>query len=186
MIKQLPTSISKRLSNSSSNEEIFNASRYEYETALKNSGYQQTKLIFSKKEQRKQKRIRKRNIIWFNPPFSRNVTTNVAKRFLNLLDIHFPKSNKLHQIFNRNTVKVSYCCTENLSSIIKTNNKNVTNEKITPRYRRNCKNRNDCPLDGHCQISDIIHKCFASTRVEAKHSTEPDNSEKHPLNDQHF
>ena len=58
-----------------------------------------------------------------NPPFSRNVTTNVAQRFLNLLDIHFPKSNKLHKIFNRNTVKVSYCCTENLSSIIKTHNK---------------------------------------------------------------
>ena len=125
--------ISERLSNNSSNEEIFNASKYEYETALKNSGYHQTKLIFSKKEQGKQKRIRKRNIIWFNPPFSRNVTTNVAKRFFNLLDIHFPKLNKLRKIFNRNTVKVSYFCTENLSSIVKTHNKKVTNEKITPR-----------------------------------------------------
>ena len=125
-------------------------------------------------------------MIWFNPPFSRNCTTNVAKRFLNLLDIHFRKLNKLHQIFNRNTVKVSYCCIENLSSIIKTHNKNVTNEKITPRYQRNCKNRNDCPLDGHCQTIDIIHKCFASTRVEAKHWTEPENSEKHPLNNQNF
>ena len=103
VIKQLPTSITKRLSNNSSNEEISNALKYEYETALKNSSYQQTKLIFSKKEQRKQKRIRNQNIIWFNPPFSRNVTTNVAKRFLNLLDIYFPKSNKLHKIFNRTT-----------------------------------------------------------------------------------
>ena len=41
VIKQLPTSITKRLSNNSSNEEIFNVSEYEYETALKNSGYQQ-------------------------------------------------------------------------------------------------------------------------------------------------
>ena len=89
VIKQLPTSITKRLSNNSSNEEISNALKYEYETALKNSSYQQTKLIFRKKEQRKQKRIRNQNIIWFNPPFSRNVTTNVAKRFLNLLDIYF-------------------------------------------------------------------------------------------------
>ena len=55
VIKQLPTSISERLSNNSSNEEIFNASKYEYDTALKNSGYQQTKLIFNKKEQKKQK-----------------------------------------------------------------------------------------------------------------------------------
>ena len=81
---------------------ILHASKYEYETALKNTGYQQTKLISSEKEQRKQKRICNRNIFCFNPPFSRNVTTSVAKRFLNLLDIHFPKSNKLHKILNRN------------------------------------------------------------------------------------
>ena len=164
-IKQLPTSISERLSNNSSNEEIFNASKYEYETELKNSGYQQTKLIFSKKEQRKQKPIRNRNIIWFSPPFSKNGTTSVAKRFLNLLDIRFPKSKKLHKIFNRDTVKVSYCCTENLSSIIKTHNKKVTREKITPRDQCNCKTRNDCPLDGNCHTGDIIYKCIASTTV---------------------
>ena len=49
VIKQLPTSFSKRLSNNSSSEEIFNVSKYEYETALKNSGYQQTKFIFNKR-----------------------------------------------------------------------------------------------------------------------------------------
>ena len=101
LIKQLPRSISERLSNDSSNEEIFNASKYE------NTSYQQTKLIFRKKKHRKQKRIRNRNIMWFNPPFISNVNTNVAKRFLYLLDIHFPKSNKLHKIFKRNTVKVN-------------------------------------------------------------------------------
>ena len=35
VIKHLPTSISERLSNNSSNKEIFNASKYEYEIALK-------------------------------------------------------------------------------------------------------------------------------------------------------
>ena len=55
VIQQLPTSINERLSNNSSSEEIFSASKYEYETALRNSGYQQTKLIFSEKEHRKQK-----------------------------------------------------------------------------------------------------------------------------------
>ena len=35
VIKQISTSISERLSNNSSNKEIFNASKYEYETALK-------------------------------------------------------------------------------------------------------------------------------------------------------
>ena len=137
MIKQLPTSITKWLSNNSSSEDIFNASKYEYETALKNRGYQQTKLIFNKNEHKKQKRNRNQNLVWFNLLFSRNVTTNVVKRFLNLLDIHFPKSNKLHKISNKVTyynltVKVSYCCIENLLSIIKTHNN--FNEKIAPPF----------------------------------------------------
>ena len=58
-IKQLPTPISKQLSNNSSSEEIFNAPKYEYETALKNSSYLQTKLLFNKKEHRKQKQNKK-------------------------------------------------------------------------------------------------------------------------------
>ena len=71
VIKQSPTSINERISNNSSSEEISNASKYEYETALKNNSYQQTELIFNKKEHRKQKQSRNRNMIWFNPRFSR-------------------------------------------------------------------------------------------------------------------
>ena len=167
VIKQLPTSVSEQLSNNSSNKEISNASRYEYETTLKNSCYQQTELIFNKKEHRKQEWNRNRNIIWFNPPFSWNITTNAAKRFLNLLDIHFPKSNEHHNIFNRNTVKVSYCCIKNLLIIIKTHSKKVPNEKITPRDHCNLKNKNDCPPDGNCQTSDVIYKCITSTTVNS-------------------
>ena len=35
------------------------------------------------------KRNHKRNIIWFNPPFSRNVSTKIGKCILNLLDKYF-------------------------------------------------------------------------------------------------
>ena len=51
---------------------------------------------------------RPRNIIWFNPPYSADTETNVAKTFLKLIDRHFPKSHILHKVFNRNNVKVSY------------------------------------------------------------------------------
>ena len=47
-------------------------------------------------------------------PFSQTVSTNVAKRFLDLLDKHFPPNNQLHKMFNRSTVKVSYSCTPNV------------------------------------------------------------------------
>ena len=51
---------------------------------------------------------RKRKIIWHNPPYSANIKTNIGKTFLNLIkNKHFPKTNKLQKIFNRNTVKIS-------------------------------------------------------------------------------
>ena len=55
MIKQLPMSIKDRLSKNSSSEEIFNAS--EHETALKNSVYQNTELIFNKKNKESKNEI---------------------------------------------------------------------------------------------------------------------------------
>ena len=43
--------------------EIFNETKSEYKTALKNSGYQKPELKFDKEEQNTQKRKRSRNII---------------------------------------------------------------------------------------------------------------------------
>ena len=73
----------------------------------------------------KRKRQRKRNIIWFNPPFDKNVTTNIGRRFLQLLDLHFHVGHPYHRICNRNTVKVSYCCMPNMGSIISSHNHKI-------------------------------------------------------------
>ena len=86
IIKQLPISISNRLSNNSSNKQVFERSKGEYENVLRESGYKNVSLIYTDKKEVKQKRHRSRNIIWFNLPFNKNVSTNVAKRFLNLID----------------------------------------------------------------------------------------------------
>ena len=43
----------------------------------------------------------------------KSVSTNVAKTFLQLVTNHFLRRQKLHKIFNRNTVKVSYICMNN-------------------------------------------------------------------------
>ena len=163
VIKHIPISINKRLIKNSSSEDIFNDSKSEYETPLKNSGYHKAELKFHKEEQNTQKRKRSRNIIWLNLSFSKNVVTSVAKTFLNLLDKQFPKSNKLHKIFNRNTVKVSYCCTENLSHIIRSHNKNVINGKKPTNSKCNGRDKSVCPLDGNCQKNDVSYKCIAPT-----------------------
>ena len=116
-------------------------------------------LIYTGKKDIKQKRNRSRSIIWFNPPFNKNVYTNVAKRVLNLIDQHFPKSNKLHAIFNRNAVKVSYSCTQNMSRMIKSHNKKMINKDVKESKSCNCRVKSECPLNGQCQVTDIIYKC---------------------------
>ena len=61
-------------------------------------------------------------------PYNKNVVTKVGHYFLKLLDKHFPRQHKLHKIFNKNTVKVSYSCTKNIKSIISSHNKRVLHQ----------------------------------------------------------
>ena len=109
IIKHIPDAVSKRLSTLSSNNQIFDKAAPTYNKALSRSGYK-NKIVYSKEqntENDKKKRNRTRKIIWFNPPYSLNVKTNVGRSFLNLIKKHFPEENKLHEIFNKNSVKVS-------------------------------------------------------------------------------
>ena len=96
IIKQLPNSISERLSKHSSNQEIFNTTKIEYEDPLKKSGYN-VDLKYTNNKLEKTK-TQKRNIIRFNPTFSKSISTNVAKTFPHLVTKHFPRSYTLHKI----------------------------------------------------------------------------------------
>ena len=83
------------------------------------------------------------------------------KRFLQLLNKHFPPSNSLHKIFNFSTIKVSYCCTQNVANIIKSYKKRLissNNQIILP---CNCRKKEECPLEEKCRVNDIVHKCIA-------------------------
>ena len=73
-------------------------------------------------------KTRKRNVTWFNPPLSKNVATNVENKFFTLLSSCFPPNNKLHEIVNKNTLKLSYWCMNNVQQIINSHNKNNTNQ----------------------------------------------------------
>jgi hypothetical protein len=111
VLKNIPLAVNKRLSEISSSEEIFNNAAPAYQKSLKDSGYNHTLKYSPKPNQNsecKKKRKKKRNVIWFNPPYSTNVTTDVGRQFLKLVDKCFPKGTKLHKIFNRNSLKVSY------------------------------------------------------------------------------
>ena len=97
ILKQLPTAIGKRISTISVNEEVFKRAAPIYNDALSARGFNE-KIQYTE-EQPQVKRRRTRNSIWFNPPFSRNIQTNVAGEFLKLNNRHF-KTTSLSMIFN--------------------------------------------------------------------------------------
>ena len=88
---------------------------------MNNSGFTETFSYTKPSDQninnREAKKKRKKKIIWYNPPFSLNVKTNVGKLFFKILRNNFPKTNSLSKMFNKNTVKISYSCTRNVHNI---------------------------------------------------------------------
>ena len=173
ILKQLPISIETRLSNLSSNPEIFHEASTYYQNILNQSGYDY-KLQYqppnNENENRsKSPKNRKRNIIWFNPPFSKNVSNNIGKDFLLLIQKHFPNEHKYHKIFNKNNVKISYSCMANIKSIINMHNKEVITEKKTEAAKCNCISKPDCPLSNHYQILNIIYKAKITSNLRNYH-----------------
>ena len=163
IIKNLPANISKRINDLSADEIVFNKSKDLYNNALSESGFQQ-KISFENNTTNKLNNTRKRGrkIIWFNPPYSLNVSTNIGKRFFQLLDKHFPKTHKFHKLFNRNNVKVSYSSLPNFKSIVNAHNKNILREQEKP-SPCNCRDKNSCPLNGNCQHKNLVYSCKVST-----------------------
>lgn len=147
----------------SSSKEIFDRAATYYNNALKASGYKEKITFVDKPNNRK--RPRKRQIIWFNPPFSMNVKTNVAKRFLTIVDKCFPRNHKFRKIFNRNKLKVSYSCLPNMAMIVSTHNKKILVDAPKPDHEKrtcNCRNKNTCPLNGKCLVESVIYKCHVT------------------------
>ena len=106
---------------------MFNNSIPISQEALIKAGYNH-KLTYQRHDQKKDNsQQRKRQIIWFNSPCSKNVTTKVGKFFLNLIEMHFPLHRKLHKLFNRNNLKISYICLPNIKSIINAHNRKILN-----------------------------------------------------------
>ena len=108
------------------------------------------------------KKRRKRKIVWFNLPYSNIVKSNVGKQFLKLVWRRFPKGHKLSKIFNKITLKVSYSCMRNMSSILTSHNKKILaeNEK---QYECNCRNNDECPFEQKCLTPRVIYKADVIT-----------------------
>ena len=172
IIQNIPNSINQRLSEISSDKESFEQAAPLYQNALHISGYNHT-LSFSSQSARpsSSRKNRPRNVIWYNPPFSRNVATNVGRSFFKILDEEFPKNHILHKIFNRSTVKISYSCMPNLRQKINAHNKSLLHSTHDLPKSCNCREPANCPLNGNCLQSSVSfkdHKKKLSTEL-SKH-----------------
>ena len=157
IIKQLPKMIQDRISRLSCDEAEFNKAKPAYQQALEKSDYDE-EMIYSRHPVKK-KRNRKRKVIWFNPPFSKHVKTNIGRRFIDLIDKHFPKHHRYHIIFNRNSLKLSYCTMDNMAGVIRKHNDKILNPPLDSNAKKcNCREKLNCPLQGNCQQTNVIYK----------------------------
>jgi predicted GIY-YIG superfamily endonuclease len=100
------------------------------------------------------------------------VKSNVGGTFIKLLAKHFPQGHKLHKIFNRNTVKISYSCMKNMRAIVKSDNSKIikkSNQEL-PKRTCNCRVKGDCPLLGKCLSSAIVYKATVKSVSEPSKS----------------
>ena len=161
ILKNIPLSVNNRLSSISSDADVFNSNIQVYQKALEESGHQH-QLKYDKPTTARN-RQRKRHILWYNPPYSKNVSTNVGKTFIKTIKTEFPPSHPLHKIFNCNNLKVSYSCMPNVERIMNMHNKAISNNSTTPDPSTNtracnCRRRDQCPLNGQCLQKGIIYQ----------------------------
>ena len=187
--KQIPKSISNRISVNSCSEIIFNEAAPYYNNILKNCGYSETisysgnQINTNENEEQiapnegegnnngnetvpeqnmNRRRNRNRNVIWFNPPYCKSVETKVGRVFLRLVDKHFGNNHKYHKIFNRNTVKVSYSCMDSMENVIKQHNKKVMGEEKPIQRPCNCPIKENCPLGNKCLYTNVVYSAVVN------------------------
>ena len=174
VLKNIPLGINERLSRISANEEEFRKAAPPYQEALRKSGFNHQLEFKPPEPQLTKKRRRKKEVIWFNPPFSCNVKTNVGKEFLKLVDRSFPEGNPLRKVFNRNTVKIGYKCMPNMAMAIKRHNNRILNQEVNVGGRTACKcdgGAQNCPVDGHCKDKWVVYSAKVTENSSGQSET---------------
>ena len=175
ILEAIPLMVHGRLCRLSKDENAYDNNTSDQLNELKLSGYQVDNLRFEKP--RPKVKTRRRKVVYFHPPFCSSVRTNVGRLFRNLVKKHFHPEHRLYKIINKNTVKLSYSCMPSMKTIISAHNKKILREE--PKIPTNieafgcsCRDKSDCPLDGHCKVSNIIYKAVVTTQPEGGNAPE--------------
>ena len=173
ILKSIPDGVSRRLSNISSTKELFIQEIPYYQAAMDRAGHKE-RLTYKLEDTMVERKSnqRGRGVIWFNPPWSSNIRTNVGGKFISLVKKHFPKSSPMHSIFNTKKLKVSYKTTPNMSSIIKAHNRKTLFGRMENPDKQGCNCRGgiaNCPMRGECLDKSMIYKAEVTTTMGKKH-----------------
>ena len=98
-MKQIPNSVNHRRISISSDKAIFDEAEGEYQRSLASSGYDQD-LVYPENYEvddqshnnKNRKRNKKRNILWYNPPYNSSFKTDFGRQFLKLIKSTFLKA----------------------------------------------------------------------------------------------
>ena len=97
--------------------------------------------------------------------------TNIGQSFLKIIDEEFPKSHPFHKIFNRNTLKISYCCMPNIKQTLDGHNKGILSKSVksnTATPTCNCRKSNECPLSNKCLTESVVYQAtLTSTSADS-------------------
>ena len=113
---------------------------------------------------------------------SSGTTPHIAETYLQTSGVNFSRywtknSRKAiiqHQIFNRNTVKVSYGCTANVKHIIDGHNKSILTkqtESVPDEKTCNCNKPEDCPIDWKCLKESVIYQATVTNSESNQEQT---------------
>ena len=92
------------------------------------------------------------------------------KKKLNLIGRHFPKDHKYHKLFNRNTIKLSYSCMNNMADRIKGHNNKILKQQqqqhsLTEQQQQtcNCKQKLECRFNENCLQLGRVYQATIKT-----------------------
>ena len=176
VIKAIPSGINRMLSDLASNEELFEETAPTYQEALRSAGYSyklsyQPRLeVEGEAGQQPRRKNRKRNVCWFNPPFGKNVVTNIPRLFMSIIAECFPPGHVLRSSFNKSNIKVSYRTTTNLAQILSKHNNKVLSKARPEVVNEGCNcqanRKEECPLPGKCLTKGLVYKAEVTATVE--------------------
>ena len=114
----------------------------------------------------KSKCNKRKNSLYFIPPFCITDETKISKQLLEIVSRKFDSMQPYHKILIRKLLKLLYSCMPNMKSQIMSHNRKMLGEERT--NIKLCNFREKCVADGKCLLQNVIYKATVKTVEDTK------------------